>query len=167
MLQKCPFYAGLCYWSRHAHARGRRLPGITGRAIPGRLPGSESMLLLLKPFRRERDWSLSHRNAFRPASAFHCVTLDGCCFLFTRYWFRQRLEQNCFCANRCRIRPNLPLQMSQRGVDFMGLRLVSLLVIGGPSPGNRALCPKTIGGRIASNSSIASAAAIFSINLTC
>jgi hypothetical protein len=35
------------------------------------------------------------------------------------------------------------------------------------SPGNRAPCPKTIGGRIASNSSIASAAAIFSINLTC
>src|SRR5262249_21150095 len=83
-----------------------------------------------KPFRRESDWSLSHRNAFRLASAFHCVTLDGCCFLFTRYWFRQRLEQNCFCSNRCRIRPNLPLQMSQRGVDFMGLRLVSLLVIG-------------------------------------
>jgi hypothetical protein len=38
------------------------------------------------------------------------------------------LEQNCFCANRCRIRPNLPSQMSQRGVDFMGLRLVSLRV---------------------------------------
>src|SRR5262249_19237685 len=127
-----------------------------------------SMPLLLKPLRRERDWSLIHRNAFRPASAFHWGTLDGCCcFLFSRYWFRQRLEQNCFFANRCRIKPNFPLQMSQRGVDFMGLRLVSLLVIGGPFPGNRPLCPKTIGGPIASNSSIASAAAIFSINLTC
>jgi len=49
---------------------------------------------------------------------------------FTRYRSRQRFEQNCLCANRWRIRPNLPLHVSQRGVCFMGLRLVSLLVMG-------------------------------------
>ena len=59
---------------------------------------------------------------------------------FTRYRSRQRFEQNCLCANRWRIRPNLPLHVSQRGVCFMGLRLVSLLVIGAlpRQPGSNA-----------------------------
>jgi len=59
-------------------------------------------------------------------------------FRLARYWLRQRFEQNCLNANRWRMRPNLPLHISQRGFGLGCLYSVSLLVISVSSIGHQA-----------------------------